>query len=163
MRGNSIRDIGYHTKCNHNKLVWNVIEIDMNTDKVVYVNLLEKNHYVWNSVKEFLKKNKNASFEEFEDKVDHIIMYQYWSRYEYEHVITTFPPHLTMEGLDSAIKERDDHISKWGQCRFVQAPIEVGEKVDVYFQVQLNWTAFITYLWENKEKIYKPRKPKVTT
>ena len=155
-----VSDVGFHNKCNHNELVWNVIRINMNTDEVEVENLLEKNHYLWNEVKEILKKNKNISFEEFEDKVDHSIMYMYWSRFEYEHVITTFPPHLSLEGLEKANKERDEKIKNWGSCRFVQAPIEVGEKVDIYFQVQLNWTAFITYLWNNKEKIYKPRKSK---
>ena len=155
-----VSDVGLHNKCNHNELVWNVITINSNTDKVEVENLLEKNYYLWNEVKEILKKNKNISFEEFEDKVDHSIMYMYWSRYEYEHVITTFPPHLSLKGLEKANKERDDKIKEWGSCRFVQAPLEVGEKVDVYFQVQLNWTAFITYLWNNKEKIYKPRKSK---
>lgn len=156
---NKLSDLRYHNKCNNKELVWNVITIDC--DKIVYNNLLEKNGYVWNEVKSLLKKSKDIDFETFEDKVDHIIMYQYWSRFEYEHVITTFPPHITLEGIDRLLKERDEDIKLYGKCRFVQAPLDVAEKVDVYMQVQLNWTAFITYLWENKEKIYKPRKPKV--
>lgn len=153
-------EVGLHNKCNQNKLVWNVVMININTDNVEVENLLEKGCYLWDRVKEILKKNKDISFEEFEDKVDRSLMHMYWSRYEYEHVITTFPPHLTIEGLEKANKEREDKIKDYGSCRFVQAPLEVGEKVDVYFQVQLNWTAFITYLWNNKEKIYKPRKSK---
>ncbi len=159
---NKLRDLGYHNKCNTKELVWNVIEIDMNSDGVVYTNLLEKNGYIWNEAKDLLKESKGTiSFEEFETKIDKSLMYMYWSRYEYEHVITTFPPHTTLKGIEEILKERDEKIKLYDKCRFVQVPLDVAEKVDVYMQVQLNWTAFITYLWENREKIYKPRKPKV--
>lgn len=159
---NELSNLPYHNKYNDKELVWNVIEIDMNSDGVVYTNLLSKNGYIWKEAKELLKKSKGTiSFEEFETKIDKSLMYMYWSRYEYEHVITTFPPHIPVEYIDTILKERDEKIEMYGKCRFVQAPLEVGLKIDVYTQVQLNWTAFISYLWENREKIYKPRKHKV--
>ena len=77
-------------------------------------------------------------------------------------MITSFPPHVASSDLDDMIKDRDESVAKWGTSRYVQAYLDMGEKIDVYSQIQMNWTAFITYVWANREKIYKPRKAKVT-
>ena len=52
-------------------------------------------------------------------------MYYFWSKCEYEILITTW-------------FERKDFKD---------------EKIDVYDQLQLNWNAFIDYIWKNKKYI----------
>ena len=29
---------------------------------------------------------------------------------------------------------------------------EVGEKIDIYSQVMMNWEQFVEYIWSNKDK-----------
>lgn len=144
-----------------NVLIWNVFTIDMNSDEVEVCNLLTKNWYMWNEIRDILKKNKNITIDEFADKVRSALMYMYWSRFEFESVITSFPPYVDEDAIKELNEEYQKRIERYGKFYQTQVNLKTGVKIDVYTQVALNWTAFIQYLWNNKEKIYKPRKPKV--
>lgn len=144
-----------------NVLIWNVFTIDMNSDEVEVHNLLTKDWYMWKEIRDILKKNKNITIDEFADKVRSALMYMYWSRFEYESVITSFPPHVDEDAIKELNEEYQKRIETYGKFYQTQVSLKTGVKIDVYTQVALNWTAFIQYLWNNKEKIYKPRKPKV--
>ena len=54
-------------------------------------------------------------------------MYYFWSKCEYEIIITCWP--------------------KWDKFK--------EEKIDVYSQLNLNWDKFVNYIWENKKEILK--------
>lgn len=69
--------------------------------------------------KKAFKKYKN-DIPAIQKEIKSILMYNYWCKCEYEIVITSFPP-----------KE------------------DVGEKVDIYSQVMMNWDIFFNYLLEN--------------
>ena len=52
-------------------------------------------------------------------------MYYFWSKCEYEIIVTCNP--------------------EWDRFK--------KEKIDVYDQLQLNWNKFVDYIWENKNEI----------
>ena len=85
-------------------------------------------------------------------------MSEYWSRCEYETVITSWPPHVDGKEIDRLNKERTEHIEKWGNFYCTDVRLSVGEKIDVYSQVKLNWQHFINYLWNNRKLIKKLKK-----
>lgn len=61
--------------------------------------------------------------QDFADKIKSLLMYYFWSKCEYEIIISAFPES----------KDQKEKI-----------------KIDVYEQVMLNWDAFIDYVWEYK-------------
>jgi hypothetical protein len=92
-------------------------------------------------------KRKKLSKEEFADRLKREVMYYFWSKYEYETVVTTFPPHITSGELDKAIVERDHRLKEYGRCRSsIQITPEEYIKIDIYDQVRLNWDVFVDYV-----------------
>lgn len=65
-----------------------------------------------------LRTNKRPTFDEFSERIRKVVMYQFWSRCEYEII-----------------------ISSWVGRHW-------ENKVDVYDQVRLNWDIFIKMCWE---------------
>lgn len=103
-------------------LEWYVYLEDVNNKKIIKYNIF--NHYSFRQdLKDIIKKIKNK--DEFSEKMKRSTMYYFWSKCEYEILITTW----------------------LGRKDFK------GEKIDVYDQLQLNWNAFIDYVWKNKKYI----------
>lgn len=75
------------------------------------------------------KKNKDDK-DVFLKQLRRDLMYYFWSKTEWEVVITHWPPH------------RDD------EERFNKESI----KVDVFDQVRLNWDVFCDYVWSHKDE-----------
>ena len=99
-------------------LEWNVFVEDFNNKKIRAYNIF--NHYGFMSdCKDAWKKSKK-NFDEFAETIRKSLMYYYWSKCEWEIILSDWPP----SGL---FKE---------------------EKVDVYQQIMLNWGPFINYLWK---------------
>ena len=97
-------------------MTWLAYVYDFSTKKIEVFNIFE--HYSFRESVEKLKRKK-LSKNEFAEKLKRELMYYFWSKCEYEVVITSFPPNL---------------------------PI-VGRKADVYEQVSLNWDIFVDYVW----------------
>lgn len=75
---------------------------------------------------EFIKKNRKKyknSKEDFAKELRAQLMHQYWSRYEWEII-----------------------VSPWGSGDDREAVL-----IDVYDQIRINWVAFIDYCWNFKE------------
>ena len=102
------------------ELVWNVYIGNFNAQCIEVFNIF---HHVrfFADLKKIAKKYKNDR-EMFEEEVRRNLMYYYWSKCEWEIILTGWPQR---EGYND-------------------------EKVDVYSQVMLNWDVFIDYLWENR-------------
>ena len=99
-------------------MVWNVYVESFNQKEIVPYNIFT--HYGFNEdVKKIYKKHKN-DFETFSEEVKTSLMYHFWSKCEWEIILSDWPPSST-------------------------SPIE--KKVDVYDQVMLNWDIFIQYVW----------------
>lgn len=153
------------------KLHWNVWFEDFNGGEIVTYDVLD-NGYMEGKLKGFKKKFKkelktySATFnsgddayyevglndkwvKEYKEKVfaeelKWAIQYQYWARSEYEVIITSWPPYLTVEEVERLYKEE----VKEGRYR-VCPRLDVAKKVDIYSQVMLNWSIFVDYVWNN--------------
>lgn len=102
---------------------WNVYIENFNRKCIEVINLLKPNGYLWNACKRARKKYPEDK-EQFGTEIRKDLMYQYWSRCEYEIVLTSWPP-----------------------CRQGFSDY----KIDVYDQVMLNWPVFLDYIWENRK------------
>ena len=77
--------------------------------------------------KKYGKRNAtDADRAEFEKQTKRMLMYYYWSKCEWEVVVTSFP---------YSIKDGD---------------LRVGKKLDVWSQIEANWERFFDYLWANR-------------
>jgi hypothetical protein len=102
----------------NNELVWNVFYHNSNAKKIEFFNIFD--HWKFKEeVEKALKKSKTR--EELEKAVKSELMRYFWSKYEWEVLITPWP-------------EREDETIK----------------VDVYWQVINNFDRFVDYIARNK-------------
>ena len=136
-------------------LEWNVFVSDSNADKIEVHNVF--NHYSF--MKDLIKINKKCKddFNVFADEVKRSLMYYYWSKCEWEVVITSFPPYINEKEFLRLNTERNERIEKYGKFIKTDVDLETGKKIDVYNQVMMNWNNFITYLWNNRKLIKHKR------
>jgi len=73
-------------------------------------------------------KDKDA----FAEAVRKSLMYYFWSKCEWEIILSHWPP--------------SEHSSRFR-----------AEKIDVYDQIMLNWEIFIDYVWEHKGELKNGR------
>ena len=131
------------------ELVWNVF-IERN-DKIIIHNIFDHVRFM----NDLVQIKKYTDFEKFEKEVDLSLMYFYRSKCEWEVVVTSFPPYISNEELESLSKERSEAIENYGRFIRTYVNLETAEKVDVYRQVKMNWKPFIDYLWNNRKLIKK--------
>lgn len=95
--------------------------------------------------------------EAFEDnELKRVCRYYFWTRSEYEIVLTTWTPSIEREELLRLINEDKEHMEKWGSPAYRYTPnLCVGEKIDIYGQLRLNWDIFKKYVFENEKEIKK--------
>ena len=123
---------------------------DFNCREIKVFNIF--NHAKFNEdVKKALKKFDNK--EEFSEEVRKSLAWCYWSKCEWETIITSFPARITKEELDRLNEEFKNDTEKYGRepCSMWISPT-VGRKVDIYDQIMLNFQHFINYIWSNKSK-----------
>lgn len=122
---------------------WNVYIKDMNRREIKPYNIFKHGRFV-NKIEE-LMEDFTGTKEEFATQVKSTLMYYFWSKCEWETVITSWPPRITQEELNRLNVELD---SKYPS---LSPRLETAEKIDVYQQVMLNWEHFINYLWGQVE------------
>ena len=101
-------------------LHWNVYIENANRDKIEVYDIFQ-----FRCLEEDLKQIKREykdNKKEFEERVRSQLMYHFWSKCEWETVLTAL------------INPKDKTIEK---------------KIDVFNQIELNWKVFIDYVWEN--------------
>ena len=103
-------------------LEYNVYVENFNSRKIEVYNIFKYNN-LENIFKE-IKKETNSK-EEFLEKVKRELQYRYWSKCEWEIILSEWPP------------VKDDSFKR--------------EKIDVYDQIMLNWNIFSEYVWNNIE------------
>lgn len=101
-------------------LKYNVYVENCNTKKIEIYNIFK-----YNNLENIFKKLKEEtnSKEEFLEKVRRELQYRYWSKCEWEIILSDWPP--------------SDKFN--------------DEKVDVYDQIMLNWHIFSEYIWSALE------------
>lgn len=104
-------------------LEWNVFLEDFNARKIVKYNVFRHTSFVRDCAKALAECGKNR--EAFEERLNRELHYYFWSKCEYEIILSDWPP-------------RDDFEA---------------EKVDVYDQIHLNWPIFTEYVWTNRGEL----------
>lgn len=99
-------------------LEWNVYYYDINKSRLETFNIFNHRGFK-NAIKEIRKKY--YSMEEFKKAVKSELMYYFWSKAEWEIIIS-------------------DWFGK-----------QVEKKIDVYDQVMLNWDRFIEWLYDKAD------------
>ena len=70
------------------KLEWNVLLHDFNRDEIIKYNIFGKNSPL--EIEKLIKKNKITTYRDFKEKMKSEFMYHYWSRTEYEIIVSGF-------------------------------------------------------------------------
>lgn len=123
------------------EMIWNVYRYNFNAQEIEIFNVFDHIRFA-NSVKELLKEYDKK--EDFEKKLNSIAMYNFWSKCEYEIVITSWPPYISKKEIDKIIEEEKN-------CKYrTNVNLEVGSKIDIYQQLKLNWEHFVDYVWSFK-------------
>ncbi len=129
-------------------LEWNVFRHDVNKKEIVTFNIF--NHWKFEEdVQKSLKKFKDK--DEFAEQLRRDLMYYFWSKCEYEVIITSFPTYITMSELDRVNDDRWNHKDRYGTDYMrINVNPETGAKIDIYEQVMNNWDIFLDYVWNSK-------------
>ena len=80
------------------------------------------------------KKNKPVTFEEFREFVKNESMYQWWSRCEYEIILSPWP-YITSPS-ESYHKEKENDIEAWKE--HWKKHLKECDKWDIHMQVMMN-------------------------
>ena len=128
-------------------LSWNVFREDFNKREIVYYDIFKSGH--WEKKAKELKK-KYPKFKDWSKEFKAELMYQYWSRSEYEVVITSWPPYIEAKELDRLYQEREDREKAWGnKILRINPRLTTARKIDIFEQLDMNWKVFANYVWEN--------------
>lgn len=102
-------------------LTWNVYYENFNGKRIEIHNIF--NHYrFWEDCIKNVKKNKDNR-KNFEEQLKKDLQYYYWSKSEWEIILTSWQKNFN------------------------------EEKIDVFEQVKLNWDKFADYVWANRKEL----------
>lgn len=107
-------------------VVWNVYYYNLNKRKIEIHNVFNHWRFIEYSAKAIKKYRDDKK--SLEEQIRRELMYYYWSKYEWEVIVSPFT---------SNPKEEEE------------------KKLDVYEQVMLNWNIFFEYFWEHRKEILK--------
>lgn len=128
---------------------WNVLYQNVNAQKIETYNIFKHGGFA-NDVAKLLKEN--VTKEEFTEKLRRELSYYFRSKCEWEVVIASWPVYIDKEELDRLNIEYEEHSTKWGKSPYkINVVPDVGEKMDIYNQVMLNWDIFVDYVWTVKQ------------
>ena len=136
------------------KLVWNVF--NERNGEIFPINVFEYNYKFLEDLLAAKRKYKD-NFEKFAEEVRKSLQYYYWSKSEYETIITSWPPYIESDELDRLNKEKEIRLEKYGNFYREAVVLNVSHKIDIYTQIMMNWDRFIDYIWNNKHLITKKK------
>lgn len=127
------------------KLVWNVYDFHFSDREFRLFNVF--NHRSFTDAVEKLLKTE-ISKDEFAEKLRRQLQYYYWSKTEWECIITDTQPHISRRELERFINECHSQQTKDAPpLRRFCINLADADKIDVYDQVRLNWDEFVDYVW----------------
>ena len=126
-----------------NNMIWNVYGHDINGREIKTYNVFNHGSF-GKDVEELLKED--LAYDDFDETLNRLAQYYFWSGAECEVVITSWIPHIDNEELDRLNEEREKRRSR---CYHVN--LDVGKKIDYYDQLHLNWERFVQYVWQFKK------------
>ncbi len=122
------------------ELEWNVYIQRMGNDQIRAFNVFDHRGFL-NDMKKLLKKDLDRA--SFSEELKRAAMYYFWSKCEYELIITSWPAHIKPAELSRLNSEAKT-------CARYSVDLDITVKVDVYQQLQLNWERFIDYVLSSK-------------
>ena len=140
-------------------LSWKVLNYNCNANKIEEYDVLK---YKLEWIKKTKKKCKTK--EEFSELLDREVMWQYWSRAEYELILVNCNGELWLEpwvGCRNPEEARVDvsndvfwrgfalNYKNWWDNR---------AKIDIYDQLKFKWTEFVDYCWFTRLPYERRRK-----
>ena len=129
---------------------WYVYRYDFNKREIVPFNVFRHADF-----KEDVEEIdiKNISYKDFKNQLDRLTLYYFWSKCEYEIVITSWPPFIIKEDAYEMMNQFEKDSKRYErEPLVVNANLEVGEKIDIYKQLHLNWDAFCDYVYNELNK-----------
>ncbi len=115
-------------------LTWNVYMEDFNARCIKVFNIF--NHFAFHEDCRKVARKYKDDREKFVEEIRHSLMYFFWSKCEYEIIISSWPP--DRKGFEN-------------------------KKVDIYEQVMLNWPLFAEYVWQNRKELARRTKSTFTS
>lgn len=145
-------------------MTWIVKRFDANGQKIVDYDVLQ---YRENLIKELKRKYKTV--EEFAAELKSEMMWQYWSRCEWEVIIKRTDdnriilyPWCGCRDVDNAVVDvTDDERFDWqgfADKHIRQQIFNDEAKIDVYDQLMYKWDEFVKYCWEYRHKYQRIKK-----
>ena len=128
----------------NNELTWNAYIEDRNSNTINVFNIFNSFRFISDVIK---ANNKYKNDFEFLQEVRSSLMYAFWSKSEYEVIITSWPLYIEKEEFERLTKE-DIKYRTW-------LNLKKKKKIDIYNQVMINWEAFKLYLLTNRRLIPK--------
>lgn len=133
---------------NKTNLKWMVYYHNSNKNEIKTFNIFDHRNFLEN-VENYLKKCKSK--EEFSEHLKRALLYYFWSKYEWELIIASFVPRITMAELDRLNRERNAHIEAYNRdYGTIGVNLETEIKIDVYGQIMNNWDIFVDYVWNSE-------------
>ena len=129
------------------ELEWNVYIEDWNTRNIELFNIFR--HFSFNKSVKKIMEIKGWERDEFAEKIRGNLQYFFWSKCEYEVVVTSWPPYIKRGEYDRIEEEMMNRTCE-NIDSFINIRPCVTKKVDVYDQVMLNFDIFIDYLWSKR-------------
>ena len=112
-------------------LSWLVYTKDTYGDAIMDYNVLE--HYRF--VEDLVRILQNTEiYKDFNRELKSLCMYYFWSKCEWETILTPFPTKIV-----------DNNLTEY-------------KKIDVYDQLRLNWESFVSYIWNNRNTLLYQQK-----
>lgn len=132
---------------------WNVLNKNQKSGIKVF-NVF--NSFKFSSLVAGLCNEKEISYKDFSERLKNITRYCFWSKYEYEIVVSSFPSTINIDKYNRLKKSYQDHIETYkNEPKYLYVSPDESEKIDVYYQLTLNWNCFAQYVWNNKDLIKK--------
>ena len=134
------------------QLEWNVFIRDFNSRTIQKYNVFNNSNFyeglkkIKKEISKYYKAYPIQSKNLFIDKLDNACQYCFWSKCEYEIVLTD-----VFCGID---KQMIDKIKSLPTDRLWTATeLAIHKKIDIYDQLKLNWSVFVDYIWNNLKLI----------
>ena len=129
-------------------MVWNVYREDFNHGAIVKYNIFDHSGFA-QDVNNLLKED--ITKDEFAEQLKRSLRYYFWGKSEYEVVITSWPVYINRAELDRLNTEYEEYNNKWGHYPYnINIVPNVGEKIDIYSQVMMNFDIFVDMIWREK-------------
>lgn len=137
-------------------LVWNVYDYHFSASELRIFNVFKHRSFM-DSVEKLL--NKDIPKEEFAELLRRQALYYYWSKTEWECIITDTNPQIGRNELCRLLSECYEQLPKSKPTpRRYCINLADSYKLDVYSQIMLNWDEFVDYVWQYSKTAKKQRK-----